>query len=543
MAKRADVPKSEQAARCLSSDSFWGRAPKTVLLLGVLVLILIGLRVYKAHQAGILHDEYWTTRDYCKNIQSPMTVYTSTNNHILNSLSIVLMRPAFGRYEHYIRIHTVLWGAFFCVGIAWTLRNVLRSSVLRIVFLLLILLNWFIFDLSYLARGYAMAMGIMFITIAAYAHNLSKEDRRGLDGWPVTILFIAMNFIAMGSMLSALSMVVSLNGFYVVMLLVRARGQSRAVLTKRLFQIVTLVAGSGLSLYLLYFRVLSEVRQLSKQFETEPFFEYMKKILWDPFIKLNGMALNRMLFERHVYLLTLSLLAVCLVICLIFFLMRIKSNPSGNFRMSPATFILVLTMGVFVAKVVQFRVLGMSLGMPRNSIFFLVLVLLSGGILIDHAVGLLSRTKIISGVVHSVCIGVLGLLIYVNLPSLRAVDTRGYDWGKQSAVGPLLRYLRRIDPQHTWRLNIDGYADCLGGAIQYYQQFGYQARRVGKDAVDVYVVREYPARPHTIYLNYDYFLDFHCCVIANPGAFRDKPIFYQVSPAAEVPLRSDDEDK
>ncbi|MHC4555556.1 MAG: hypothetical protein ACYSUS_09810, partial [Planctomycetota bacterium] len=299
---------------------------KTLIVFGIITLVLIGLRVYKAHSTGIIHDEHWTVRDFCKNIQSPMTIYTSTNNHILNSLSIVLMRPVFGQYEHYIRIHTILWSAVFCVAIAWTLRNVLHSLVLQICCLLVILLNWYIFDLSYLARGYAITLGIMYISIAAYVHCLSKGNRPQLDGWLMTILFVVMNFIAMGAMLSALSIVASLNALYVAMLLVHAKGQGRAVIIRRIFQIVTLIAGSGLSLYLLYFRVLFKVRQLSEQFETEPFFGYIKMVLWEPFINRNGMQPGRMIFERHVYLVTLFLLVICLGVCLVFLLMKIKPN-------------------------------------------------------------------------------------------------------------------------------------------------------------------------------------------------------------------------
>lgn len=505
---------------------FFNRLPIQFLVLGSLLVLLIGLRVYKAHHAGIIHDEFWTLRDFCASVQAPMTIYTSTNNHILNSLSIVLMRPVFGNYEHYIRIHTVLWGALFCIAAACILHHVIRSALIRICFLLVILLNWYIFDLSYLARGYAMALGMVFTCVAVFVHGLS-QNKRHLDAWPITVLLIVTNVIALGAMLSSLAVIVSLNFLYAAILLWPAKGLPPKNAARPLYQIIAIIVCSGLSLYLLYFRILSQVRQLSSDFEVEPFFSHMKQVLFHSFIKMNAMAVDSMIVERYAYVAVLVLAGVCLAAGLVCLLFRARSNTSGVFTLTPSVFVLLLTGCVFIVKVLQLKVAGMSLGMPRNSVFFLVLMLISGGIVIDYAVTFLSRAKFIRFPLQAVCAVILGLFIYLNLPSLRAVDVRGYDWGKQSAVGPLVRRLSQIDPQWMWRLNIDGYADCLSGAITYYQRFGYKVQRAPAGDADVFIVPEHPAVAHRMYLDYRYFLDFHCAVMVSPASFSAKQVFYQ----------------
>ncbi len=508
----------------------FGPIHPSVIIVGLILCVLIGLRAYKAHTTGILHDEYWTTRDFCDNIQSPMTIYTSTNNHVLNSLSIVFMRKIAGHYDHFIRIHTVLWSALFCLSAGWIIRNTLRSFPLQILTLLAVLLNWFVFDLSYLARGYAMGLGMVFFTIAVYVHYLTKGPREKCHGWPVTILFIVMNFIAMGAMLSCLSIIASLNMCYVILLLMPSTAGDKGTFKKRIAQAGTLIAGSGGSLFLLYCRILPEVRKFSEKFKSEPFFQYMKKILWDPFVKLNAMHPDQNAMNGHIYTATLIFLGICAVVCLILFVRTFKSNRKTPFRLSPSSFILVLTGGVFLTKIIQYQLLGMSLGMPRNSVFWIALLILSSGIIIDHALGSLAKIKPAYYLMQCLCIGIVSVFLYVNRPSLRAVDIRPYDWGKQSAIGPLVRTLKKIDSEETWNVKLDPYADCLSGPISYYRKFGYQVKRVNHDNFHLLVVREHPAKIRTLYLDYDYFLDFHCSMLVNPSAFNDKPVVYQASP-------------
>ena len=531
MTKPSEHYKPDRKERGFTAYFRFSRIHLPLLIFAMIVCVLIGLRVYKAHTTGILHDEYWTTRDFCENIQSPMTIYTSTNNHVLNSLSIVLMRKIAGRYDHFIRIHTVLWSALFCISACWIIRNTIRSFPLQILTLLVLLLNWFVFDLSYLARGYAMGLGIVFFTIAVYIHCLTKDLREKCHGWPVTILFIVMNFIAMGSMLSCLSIIVSLNACYVILLLMPSKDETKGSLKKRFAQVFTLFTGSGLSLFLLYYRILSDVRKFSEKFKSEPFFQYMKKIAWDPFVKLNAMHPERNITNGHIYTATLIFLGICVLVWLILFANQLKSNRKITLtRLSPSIFIIVLTGSVFLTKIIQYKLLGMSLGMPRNSVFWVVLLILSSGTIIDYVLGSLAKIKPAYYLVQCLCIGILLVFLSVNLPSLHAVDIRPYDWGKQSSIGPLVRTLQEIDPEEDWNIKLDPYADCLNGPIRYYRNFGYKVNRTNNENFDILIVREHTAKERTLYMDYDYFLDFHCSILVNPTAFKNKLVVYQASP-------------
>jgi hypothetical protein len=516
----------------------WSRIKhqKIQLLFWAIVLVLIGARAYKAHTTGILHDEYWTVRDFCETVQSPMTVYTSTNNHVLNSLSIFLMQKLAGNYDHYIRIHTVLWGAVFCLSVGWILCKTIHSPVLRILFAGIVLLNWFIFDLSYLARGYAMAMGAVFLGVGVCIHCLSQTSQRRIDGWPIIILFIMMNAVAMGSMLSALSIVASLNLLYMGLVLLRSKADK--TLKTAIIKLSVLIAGSGLSLLGIYGRILPEVRKFSKVFSKEPFFNYMKKITWEPFVKYHAMYPEQMKTDEKIFLITLVCVGLCLVIGAILLLWRIKSNPRKFFfQISAPAFILILTAAVFLMKVVQYKLLGMSLGMPRNSVFFVALLLISGGICVDLAVRSLSGMKLVYVPAICACSAVLCLFAYANRPSLKAVDIRPYDWGKQSAIGPLIRHLNAIDSQEMWDIQLSPYADCLRGPIVYYEKCGYHVRRAKTrktEPFDVLVVREHKPQPNTVYIKYQDFIGTHVCVIANPEKFKDKRVVYQASPVDQV---------
>jgi hypothetical protein len=134
------------------------------LLVAALIAGVV-LRVYKAGYTGMIFDEIWTVEDFCENFRVAVTKY-HTNNHILNSIFIVLAEKVFGSYEHYPRIPAVLFGIVFCAALMDVVRQVLRSGALKVVVYLLILLNWFVFDLTYLARGYAISLGVTFTGMA-----------------------------------------------------------------------------------------------------------------------------------------------------------------------------------------------------------------------------------------------------------------------------------------------------------------------------------------------------------------------------------------
>lgn len=499
-----------------------------IIILVIVMFLGIGFRVYKMHCTGIVADEARTYRDFCTDLQTAVTNFKSTNNHVLNSILIILTRKVLGNYEHFIRIPALLFGGLFCIAVANIIQKTISSSVLKIVLLLLILMNWFIVDLTYLARGYAIALGAAFVGIAVLINLLSRDAEDAKVNWLVVIFLVAMNFFAFGSMLSSLSMVLSINLAYLVLIILGSMKLGRKALIHAIIRVIVIVSGSALSLCLLYHRVYSQIirRSKSKEFEVEPFHEYLKKMLWEPLIYIDKFWMK---YTKLVYNVSLVLLVVCAMICLLAFFSRLKASKKRSPSLaSPAIVILLLSGCVLLFMFIQTVVFGMSLGLPRNGVFLLPLVLIGSGILMDRAANALLRIKILPFILRSVCIVLLAILFFLNLPSPRAVDVRPYDWGKQSSVGPLVRMLRQIDPDKDWKIKLTSpYLAALEGPLKYYAKFGYNVERVTKD-FDVLVLPEHPPDGRFVYFENEFFEDHHCRITVNPSSFSNKHVFYQM---------------
>jgi hypothetical protein len=503
------------------------------VLIILIICSSIGLRIYKAHSSGLISDEIQTFEEFSTSIHTALTKYTATNNHLLNSVLIHCAGKIASEYEHYMRIPALLFGALFCVFAAVVVHILIRSSILKIVLLMVILFNWFLFDLTYLARGYAIAMACTFASIALLLHHVKHADSSIQKSWQVPGILILMNFLTLGSMLSALSVVLSINAAYCIIMLLHTLKCEKREWIQTGFKIIFLGVGSFLLLFLLYFRVFDQIRDETSSvdsfYKIEPYLVYFKKVLWQTFHYYDP---GNLTFNKVIFTILLILTGLCMIVSSVKLILNFKQFKANWISfVNPISMLIFFTVSVLLLMLIQCKVFNKALGMPRNNVFIMPLVILNAGIFMDQTITFFSSLKIVRLAVTGLCAVFLGILCYLNFPSLSAVDIRPFDWTKQSAVGPLVRRLRQIDPQETWHLNIDGYADCLGRGIGYYQKFGYKVKRAEKGNGDVFVVREHPAIPHTIYLDYDYFLDFHCCVIINPTAFRDKPIIYQVSPA------------
>jgi len=493
--------------------------PLFVLL--IILLAAIGFRLYKAHYTGIIYDEVWTYEDYCQDLHIAVTSYQSTNNHLLNSIFIVLTQKVLGGYDHFIRVPAVLFGALFCCAITYIVHKTIRSSLLKVIILPLVLMNWFIFDLTYLARGYALALGATFTGIAVLMHLSSKAETGVPVSWRVIFFLIAMNFTALGSMLSSLSLVLNINIAYGLLMILGSSKRGEKTLIKAMGRLGVIALGSAAALYLLYQHVFSNMISLRHMFEVEPFYIYLKRVLWRPLLYTD---LSQIKFNLWVYNASLGLLAFCTVICLWASFTRLKSRKGCNPIFSnPALLILLLSLAVLLFMFVQSMVFGFSLGLARNGVFLLSLILISTGILMDRAAWALSRVKFFPLLLRLACTGVLTVMCFRNLPSRRAVDIRTYDWGVQSAIGPLTRILHQIDPYETWEIKLrEPQTINCNRSIRYYSGFGYNIKQVKGDAYDLWVYPEHPPDRRVVYFAQKRFADHHCCIVVNVAAFQNK---------------------
>ncbi|MBC8378323.1 MAG: hypothetical protein H8E62_04030, partial [Planctomycetes bacterium] len=138
-----------------------------LIIMGVVLLASVGLRVYKAVHTGIIYDEVYTILNFGQHFHDAITLYKNpNNNHILNSILINLDRVLFAGHESFYRYHTIFFGTLYCLSVTYLTWTLITDRLLRIAFAALLTLQWFVFDLSYLARGYSIALAAIFGGIA-----------------------------------------------------------------------------------------------------------------------------------------------------------------------------------------------------------------------------------------------------------------------------------------------------------------------------------------------------------------------------------------
>ena len=513
--KLPERPRSEGIAAILKNP---------VTLLVIVMLCGIGFRVYKMHSAGIVADEAWTYRDYCTDLNTAITNYSSTNNHLLNSVFIVLTRKILGGYDHFIRIPSMLFGILFCIAITAIVHKTIRSQILKIVLLMLVLMNWFLVDLTILARGYAIALGVTYAGIALLMRHLN-DDTEHKKNWLIVIALIVMNFFAFGSMLSSIALILSINAVYFGITIIGSIRKGKKTLIHAISRMFAVAFGSFLSLYLLYHQVFATVIRRGKSFRLEPFSQYLSKVLWKPLIYYDFSTIK---FNILIYKVSLTLLITCAVICLLAYLYRLKTKKLSITLNSPISLIFLLTASLLSVMFLQNNVFDVSLGLPRNGVFILPLVLISSGIIVDRAAIALSRIKLFSLPLSSACIISMAMLFYLNIPATKAINIRPYDWGKQSSIGPLIRMLRQIDPNKEWGIKLTSpQLAALHKPIVYYAKFGHKVKRLWRGH-DVLMVPEHPLGVGYIYFMPDVFKDHHCAAVITAESFKENSIYYQM---------------
>ena len=381
--------------------------------------------------------------------------------------------------------------------------------------------------MTYLGRGYAIALGATFTGIAVLIYFLSKAaNRLSVNYWAVVVL-IAMNFLAIGSMLSSLNIVLSINIAYAMVMVLGSMKLGKKALVKAIGGVIVIALGTTVSLYLLFRDVYSDIAKLSKiAINMNSFFEYIKQVLWEPLIYFNR---SRIQFNMLTYKTALIILAVCAIICLFVFFRRFETWIWRCLSLySPAVLILMLSAAVLFFMFAQRVIFRMSLGMPRNGVFLLPLVLISSGILMDRASNALSKVKSFPLLLRSACVASLGVLCFLNFPSHRAVDVRPLDWGEQSCIGPLVRRLKRIDPDYTWKIKLKiPHTQSCNRPIRHYKRFGYKIKLVKGNDYDLWVYPEISPDSRVVLFEKKRFADHHCCIIVNTAALSKKPVLYK----------------
>lgn len=511
MKKRRKV--QHRPSPAVDSVQLHTKASRATLFIAVgIVVFAIVLRGFKAVYTGIIYDEVYTVMNFGQHFHDAMTLYKNpNNNHILNSILINVDRVLFSEHESFYRFHTIFFGALYCVSMLYLVWRLIFNRLLRITFVALLTLQWFVFDLSFLARGYSIALAGIYGALALLVWLQKRKIKPSLIWVPVAIL-VAMNFLAMGSMLSVALLLLVINGCYILLFSHRVFPHETKPLKPMLFHLIAVPIGSAVSLYLLYQYIWRDILAARTKFGKMTLWRHLKEVLW---VNMPADAQSWTLVVYGVFL----LLTVAALLYAVYVLIKTRRLERISFLdlKQPESFIVLTTMLFFIGMSVYRNVFKLALGYPRNGVFLIPLFLLSCGIILDAACGLLTAVRVRTVAAGGVCVVTL-MLTVAAWPSLHAVKV--YTWEIQSIAGPLIRDLQKIDPYRRWKIALTQKTWHMNLPLQYYQIHGYPVQRSGGNDFDVAVTHRSEDIPGAGFYRQEFYDDFECRIMFNPALIQ-----------------------
>lgn len=492
--------------------------------LGILVLITtvaIGFRIFKGVKTGIIYDEVYTVVNFGQHFRDAVTLYKNpNNNHVLNSILINADRVLFAGQESFYRYHTIFFGALYCFSVMYLVWTLITSRLLRIAFVALLTLQWFVFDLSFLARGYSIALAAVFGGLALLVWLLKRKIMTSSVWLPIAIL-TAMNFLAFGSMLSVLLLLVVINGCYILLFSYRVFPEGTKPIRQIGIHLVVVSISSSLLLFLLYRYIYRDILAARDIFGTiSSLGQHLLEVLW-----MNMLA-DSQRWAQGVYILFLTLTAAAIA-CVIYILIRTRRFQQVSFLnlKQPQSFIVFTTLLFFAGMYVYRNIFNMSLGYPRNGVFLIPLFLLSCGIILDSACAFPASVR-----GRAVCAGfacaVTLMLTAAARPCPYAVKVS--TWEIQSLARPLVGDLRLIDPYRRWKIGLTKQTWHMNLPLQYYQLCGFPVQQANGGDFDVIVIRHSEAAADSFYYREKFYDNFNCHVLFKPAliqqySLKEKP--------------------
>lgn len=165
------------------------------------LLISTGLLIYtilRAFKLSFVHDESYTYLYSAHNsfmeIISNRTVLTSPNNHILNTLLMKLFELLFGSSEIALRLQSILAHILY-LTITYLLLKPLKSDITIVFGFILLNVNPYLLEFFSLARGYALALSFILLSIYYFIQYTETEKQKPIIYCLITAsLAILSNF-------------------------------------------------------------------------------------------------------------------------------------------------------------------------------------------------------------------------------------------------------------------------------------------------------------------------------------------------------------
>jgi len=480
----------------------------------IIIVLSIALKIYKADHAGIIYDESMTYLNYTDDIQSALTTYTP-NNHVLNSIFIHYAHKIFGFYEHFIRVPSLLAGILFSLSIAYILYKSIESDLLRIAALGMISLVPFVFDYSFLARGYAFSIGGFYAQIAFVLWLLEHKIR--FKYWLIPAFIISLlNFIILGAMLSSVLLLAAFNAVFVLFYSYKIFKDNAARLKAVILNSIAIFIFTSVPLFFLYRQLYTNIMTNSTVWKWDKAWKG-----WSSLTEyMNGLLITKVFHVHKTFgsilffiFLLFAVLGIIFYICKFLAALRagtwrryFHGNIHGNFVLITG----LLGLIIFLTYAI---VLKKSLGFQRNNAYLIPLVLTCCVVILDRFASKLKGT--LGKTVRVIIVVVVFLITLCNLPN-------PYRWGGSTFSKPVLRRLRAIDPDKTWNIAFSERKRLFYMGFLYYKQFDYKFNIVKQGKYDVFICHKNKRPSGAVCLDWNYFEKAGIAVVLNTALPADK---------------------
>lgn len=498
------------------------RVPSRNIFILLFFLILfgsIGLKIYKACHTGIIFEEWSNSIAFGGSLGTAIGSYSAPNNHVLNSIFMSCAQKFFSSFEHFIRIPSLLAGVLFSLSMAYIIYKTIESNALRAACLALVSLVPLVFDFSYLARGYAFALGGIYAAIGFVLWLL--EHKIKFRYWMIPVLVLSlMNLLVLGSIQSCLLLSLALNIVYVLFYSTKIYKDKTGNVRLMILNGTSILLVSFSFLFLLYRKIFKEIFHthtvdwLNKIWQEWPsFVDYLHNLLIIKVFRLDD-GVSYIIFYAVVGLFIMSF---------IFYVYKLFiSIKIGAWReylkVDDVSKFMFLVTGLTIIIMFIFSVpMKKSLGFERSQLFFIPLALTSGVIILEKF-GLGLGNNKLGRIVCSIIVILVTLTTSRNLPS-------PYHIGSSGLSGPLLRKLKAIDPEKTWNIAFSSEIDDFTSGWFYYKQFDYKFNMVQRGKYDVFICHKDNIPNNAVCLDPDYYRKINLAVVISQPLSSDKVVF------------------
>lgn len=144
-----------------------------------IALLLLLYSSYRSYTLSFTHDESYSFINIIHGsfyqIVSNDSYWISANNHIFNSLCMKYAEILFGPTEFNLRMHSVIAHVIYLIFTFLILKEI-KPTRLQIVGFIVLNLNPYLLDFFSLARGYALSIAFMTMSVYYFIQFTKKEN-------------------------------------------------------------------------------------------------------------------------------------------------------------------------------------------------------------------------------------------------------------------------------------------------------------------------------------------------------------------------------